>query len=112
MDLGRILTFEKMTCPHCGNAFPRFSSFKLSPFKPLECGHCGAGVKRKGKLVPLVLAVVGILGFGYLQSVVALTTVGNLLLLLAIVGIVLVIDESTVELEVVAKPADRPAGRR
>lgn len=105
------MAFERMTCPHCGGAFPHFSSMRLSPFRPLECGRCGAGVKRKGKLVPLALAVVGILAFGYVQSVVSLTSVGKILLLLAIVGVVLVIDESTVQLEVVAEPARDRQGK-
>lgn len=97
----------KMRCPACGDEFPRFSSLKLSPLKPVECGNCGAGVKRKGRLAPLMIAVVGILIFGYIQSVVPLETAGKILLLVGVLAVALLIDEATAKLEVVTQPTRR-----
>lgn len=99
-----MLPIPKMKCPSCGGEFARFTSLRLSPFKPIDCPTCGAGVKRKNKLVPLLIALTGILAFGYVQSVVPLEPAGNILLLFGILAAALLIDEATAKLEVATPP--------
>lgn len=87
-----------MSCPCCGYEFPRYASLKLSPFTVIGCKQCGAALKRVNKLVPLLLAVGGILAFGFIQSEVDLSTVAKMVILGAIIWIVLLIDEATAKL--------------
>lgn len=87
-----------MTCPSCGHEFPRYASIKLSPFTVIGCKQCGATLKRVNKLVPLLLAVGGILLFGVIQSEFDLTTGAKIVILGAIIWVVLLIDEATAKL--------------
>lgn len=91
----------RMRCPNCAEAFPRYSSLRLSPFTIILCKHCGAQLKRVNKLLPLALALGGLAAFYWVQTTYPLSGIEKAAILGAIVWVALVLDEATAKLAVV-----------
>ena len=87
-----------MRCPSCNHYFQQFASWRLALGKPLICPDCGASCRRKGRLMPLLIAVCVLVAFNQLIGMYAFTRVGMLALLAAMVLAAMWIDERTITL--------------
>ena len=63
-----------------------FTSWRMTPINPLTCANCGTRVVRQGRLQPLLIAVGGIVVYGFLLEMLPLNDVGRIIML----GIVLI----------------------
>jgi len=68
---------------------------------PLACKECGTRVTRDGRLQPLLIAVGGIVVYGFLMEFMPLNTVGKLFMLGVVVFGAMWLDERTLKLKVV-----------
>ena len=89
-----------MQCPDCGHGFPAFSSWKMTHLNPLQCKECGTRVAREGRLQPLLIAVGGIVVYGFIMELMPLSTVGKLFMLGVVVFGAMWLDERTLKLKV------------
>ncbi len=96
-----------MNCPTCGQAFKPFTSWRMTPMNPLACGQCQTRVVRDGRLQPLLIAVGGIIAYGFALEFMPLSGVGKIMVLGIVLAVAMRIDERTLTLKVFAPP---PAG--
>ena len=87
-----------MRCPACNTRFPQFASWKLAVNRPLVCAQCGTTCRRVGKWRPVIIAVLLLIAFNQLIGTFHFTTMGTVLLLVALVLTAMWVDEMTITL--------------
>ncbi len=90
-----------MKCPNCQRPFPPFTSWKMNHLNPLTCKQCGTRAKRLGRLQPLLIAVCGIIIYGFALEFMPLSTAGKLFVLGVVLFGAMWIDERTLKLTAV-----------
>lgn len=97
-----------MRCPSCGTRFKRLSSWPLAAGRPVICGECGTASKRLGRWKPLLIAIAVLFAFHQMIGMFALTVTGTVLLLVGLILLSMSVDEATIQLVPVDRPASDP----